>query len=162
MPKIPERSMTVNEGTEERVIATNRKARHNYTVLDTLEAGLVLMGTEVKSLRQANVNLAEGYAQIKGNEVWLVGVHISPYKQGNISNVDPLRERKLLLHRKEIRRLLSLTSEKGVTLIPLKLFFKGNKAKLVLGVCRGKREYDRRHDIAKREAERSIRRMLRR
>ena len=154
--------MADKEGTAERVVATNRKARHNYTVLDTLEAGLVLTGTEVKSIRQANVNLAEGYAHIKGNEVWLIGVHVSPYKQGTISNVDPLRERKLLLHRKEIRRLLSQTSEKGVTLIPLKIFFKANKAKLLLGICRGKREYDRRHDIAKREAERSIRRMLRR
>jgi SsrA-binding protein len=154
--------MPDKEGTGERVVATNRKARHNYSVLDTLEAGLVLRGTEVKSLRQANVNLAEGYAQIKGNEVWLVGVHISPYKQGNISNVDPLRERKLLLHKKEIRRLLTQTSEKGVTLIPLKIFFKGNKAKLVLGICRGKRQYDRRQEIAKRDADRSIRRMLRR
>ncbi|MGB5873282.1 MAG: SsrA-binding protein SmpB [Bacteroidota bacterium] len=154
--------MADTEGTGERVVATNRKARHNYTVLDTLETGLVLKGTEVKSLRQANVNLAEGYAQIKGNEVWLIGVHISPYKQGNIANVDPLRERKLLMHRKEIRRLLSQTLEKGVTLIPLKIFFKANKAKLLLGVCKGKREYDRRHEIAKREAERSIRRMLRR
>jgi SsrA-binding protein len=154
--------MADEERTGEKVVATNRKARHNYTVLDTLEAGLALKGTEVKSLRQASVNLSEGYAQIRGGEVWLIGVHISPYKQGNIANVDPVRERKILLHKKEIRRLISHTSEKGVTLIPLKIYFKENLAKVILGVCRGKRQYDRRTEIAKREADRSIRRMMRR
>jgi SsrA-binding protein len=154
--------MADEERAGEKVVATNRKARHTYTVLDTLEAGLALKGTEVKSLRQASVNLTEGYAQIRGGEVWLLGVHISPYKQGNIANVDPVRERKLLLHRKEIRRLMSRAAEKGITLVPLKIYFRENLAKVTLGVCRGKRQYDRRTEIAKREADRSIRRMMRR
>jgi SsrA-binding protein len=139
-------------------IATNRKARHDYTVLESLETGIVLTGTEVKSLRQGNANLSDSYAVVKDGEVWLVGTHISPYDHGSYSNVDPRRRRKLLLHKKEIRKLLSHTADKGVTLIPLKLYFKKNIAKVLLGVCRGKRQYDRRHEIAEREAERDIRR----
>jgi SsrA-binding protein len=142
----------------EKIIATNRKARHEYTVLETVEAGIVLKGTEVKSLRQGNVNLADGYAMIKNGEVWLHGMHVTPYERGSYTNVDPLRPRKLLLHKKEIRKLIGRTAEKGLTLIPLQLYFRTSVAKILLGVCRGKKEYDKRHDIARRDAERDIRR----
>jgi len=154
--------MAHKEEAAERPVATNRKARHEYAVLDTIEAGLVLTGTEVKSIRQGNVNLADGFARMDRGEVWLEGVHISPYKQGSIANVDPVRKRKLLLHRREIRKLQSRLTETGVTLVPLKLYFKGNVAKVQLGLCRGKRAYDKRQAIAKREADRSLRRMIRR
>jgi SsrA-binding protein len=151
-----------SEETSERVVTTNRKARHDYHILESLEAGIALTGTEVKSVRQAAVTLTEGFAQLRNGEVWLVNVHISPYKQGSYANVDPVRERRLLLHRKEIRKLASRLQDKGTTLIPLKIYFKGNKAKLQLGVCRGKRDYDRRADVAKRDAERDLRRIHRR
>lgn len=141
-----------------RVVTTNRKARHDYTVLEAVEAGIVLTGTEVKSLRQGNGNLGDSYAVVRNGEVWLVGAHISPYDQGSYSNVDPHRNRKLLLHKKEIRKLSALTKDKGVTLVPLKLYFLKNIAKLLLGICRGKRQYDRRQEIAERDAERDIRR----
>jgi SsrA-binding protein len=139
-------------------IATNRKARHTYEVLDSIEAGIVLTGTEIKSLRQGRANFGDGYAMIKNGEVWLHGMHISPYLQGSYNNVDPLRERKLLLHSREIKKLQGKVAEKGLTLVPLQLYFKNNLAKVLLGVCRGKREYDKRHDIAKRDAERDMRR----
>lgn len=151
-----------SEETSERVVTTNRKARHDYHILESLEAGIALTGTEVKSVRQAAVTLTEGFAQLRNGEVWLVKVHISPYKQGSYANVDPVRERRLLLHRKEIRKLASRLQDKGTTLIPLKIYFKGNKAKLQLGVCRGKRDYDRRADVARRDAERDLRRIHRR
>ena len=154
--------MAAEEDESGRVITTNRKARHDYTVLETLEAGLVLTGTEVKSLRQGNANLVDSYAEIKNGEVWLRGMHISPYDQGSYNNVDPRRSRKLLLHRKEIRKLIGRSAEKGLTFVPLKLYFKNNVAKALIGICRGKREFDRRQDIAKREAEREIRRKFRR
>jgi SsrA-binding protein len=154
--------MAAEEDESGRVITTNRKARHDYTVLETIEAGLVLTGTEVKSLRQGNANLVDSYAEIKNGEVWLRGMHISPYDQGSYNNVDPRRSRKLLLHRKEIRKLIGRSAEKGLTFVPLKLYFKNNVAKALIGVCRGKREFDRRQDIAKREAEREIRRKFRR
>lgn len=150
--------MKAHEEPGEKVVATNRRARHEYIVLETYEAGIVLTGTEVKSLRQGNATLGEGYAEVKNGEVWLLGVHVSPYEQGSYSNVNPLRNRKLLLHKKEIRRLLPRTQEKGMTLIPLRLYFKHNIAKVLLGLCRGKREYDRRDAIAAREAERDVRR----
>jgi SsrA-binding protein len=149
--------MVDQDDAGQKVVATNRKARHEYMVLDTVEAGLVLTGTEVKSLRLGTINLTEGFARIKNGEVWLEGVHVSPYKQGSYANVDPLRDRKLLLHRKEIRRLFARLSEKSVTLIPLKVYFKKNVAKVLLGICRGKREYDKRQDLAKRDAEREMR-----
>ena len=152
--------MAAKDDPNEKPVTTNRKARHEYAVLDTFEAGIVLTGTEVKSLRQGNANLADGYALLKNGEVWLFGMHISPYSHGSYSNVDPLRNRKLLLHKKEIRKIASRLREKGLTLIPLKLYFVHGLAKLLLGVCRGKREYDKRQDIAKREAERTIRRHL--
>ena len=150
--------MAVQEETDGKVVTTNRKARHEYTVLDTYEAGMVLRGTEVKSLRLGNANLSDGYAQLRNGEVWLMGMHVSPYDQGSYANVDPLRERKLLLHRNEIRKLKSRIAEKGLTLVPLKVYFKNNRAKVLLGICRGKKEYDKRHDIARREAERDLRR----
>ena len=150
--------MAPQEAADEKVVSTNRKARHEYTVLDAQEAGIVLTGTEVKSLRLGNANIAEAYAQIKNGEVWLMGMHVSPYEQGSYANVDPLRKRKLLLHRKEIRKLIARTGEPGITLVPLRVYFRKNIAKVLLGVCRGKKAYDRRDDIARREAERDIRR----
>jgi SsrA-binding protein len=150
--------MAVDKEDGGHVVATNRKARYDYTVVETIETGIVLTGTEVKSLRQGHANLGDSYAVVKNGEVWLLGTHISPYDQGSYSNVEPLRSRKLLLHRKEIRKLAAQTVDKGVTLIPLKLYFSKNIAKVLLGVCRGKRQYDRRHDIAEREIERDIRR----
>jgi len=144
--------------TDEKPVATNRKARHEFFVLETYEAGMVLTGTEVKSLRGGNANLSDAYARLKGNEVWLTGMHISPYHQGSYANVDPLRTRKLLLHKKEIRKITARTAEAGTTLVPLKVYFKHNLAKVLLGLCKGKREYDRREDIARREIERDIRR----
>jgi SsrA-binding protein len=152
--------MAAQDERDQKPVTTNRKARHEFSVLDTYETGIVLTGTEVKSLRQGNVNLTDSYALLKEGEVWLLGMHISPYAHGSYSNVDPLRSRKLLLHRKEIRKIASHLREKGLTLIPLKLYFFHGLAKLQLGVCRGKREYDKRQDIAKREADRAIRRHL--
>lgn len=141
-----------------RLIATNRKARHEYFVLDTVEAGIVLTGTEVKSLRRNGASLTDGYADIVRGEVWLRGVHIDPYQEGSYANVDPVRGRKLLLHRKEIRRLTGHLAQRGLTLIPLKMYFRKHVAKVELAVARGKRAYDKRQDIARREAERSMKR----
>ena len=150
--------MVYQEATEEKLVSTNRRARHEYTILETYEAGLALKGTEVKSLRQGKANLSEGYAMIRNGEPWLMGMHISPYEQGSYANVDPLRSRRLLLHKKEIRKLITKTANKGLTLIPLKLYFKKNKAKVLIGLCQGKKAYDKRRDIARREVERDIRR----
>ncbi len=149
--------MAAQEGAGEKLVTTNRRARHDYTILETYEAGIVLTGTEVKSLRQGNANLSNGYAMVRNGEVWLIGMHISPYEQGSYSNVDPVRNRKLLLHKKEIRKLLSKTAEKGLTLLPLQVYFKNKVAKVVIGIGRGKKAYDKRHDIAKRDIERAIR-----
>jgi SsrA-binding protein len=149
--------MSSREEAQEATVATNRKARHDYTILDTIEAGLVLKGAEVKSLRQGNATLVEGYAGIKNGEVWLIGVHINPYEHGSMADHDPLRPRKLLLHRKEIRKLHSRIGERGLTVIPLKLYFKNGVAKVLLGIARGKKEHDKRQDISKRDAERAIR-----
>lgn len=150
--------MAKSEEKTGKVVASNRKARHEYFVLDSLEGGLVLRGTEVKSIRQGNVSLVDAYAGLKNGEIWLHGMHVSPYDQGSYANVDPLRDRKVLLHHKEIRKLATRLNEPGVTLIPLEVHFSGRMAKVVLGVCRGKREYDKRESIAKREVEREIRR----
>ncbi len=149
--------MAAQEGAGEKLVTTNRRARHDYTILETYEAGIVLTGTEVKSLRQGNANLSNGYAMVRNGEVWLIGMHISPYEQGSYSNVDPVRNRKLLLHKKEIRKLLSKTAEKGLTLLPLQVYFKNKVAKVVIGIGRGKKAYDKRHDITKRDIERAIR-----
>lgn len=145
-----------------KIIATNRRARHEYQIEDTLEAGLVLTGTEVKSLRAGRATLSDGYGMITGGEVWLHGVHIPEYTQGTWTNHDPRRVRKLLLHRKEIERLTSSTKERGLTLVPLSLYFKDGRAKIELALARGKRAYDKRQDIARRDAAREVDRELRR
>lgn len=145
---------------EEKNITVNRKARHNYFIVSTYEAGIVLVGTEVKSLRQHKANLLDSYAKIIDGEVWLIGAHINPYDQGNIYNHDPLRKRKLLLNKNEIRKLTKLASEKGNTLVALRLYFKGGKIKVELGVAKGKKSYDKREDIAKKDAIRSMERKV--
>ncbi|MBI2620506.1 MAG: SsrA-binding protein SmpB [Ignavibacteriales bacterium] len=147
---------------ESRVAVSNRKARHNYHILDTLEAGIALKGTEVKSLRKGNANLQDSYAVIKNGEVLLIGMHISPYEHGNINNHQPDRTRKLLLHRKQIRKLVGKVQEKGLTLIPLAVYFKGPYAKVELAIAQGKRKYDKREAIARKEAQREIAQRLKR
>lgn len=146
--------------TEEKNITVNRKARHEYFIVSTYEAGIVLVGTEVKSLRQNKVNLVDSYAKVIDGEVWLIGAHINPYEQGNINNHDPIRKRKLLLNKNEIRKLTKLASEKGNTLVALRLYFKGGKVKVELGVAKGKKSYDKREDIAKKDAIRSMERKV--
>ena len=150
--------MAEQEESGEQLVTTNRKARHDYTIFDTCEAGLVLKGTEVKSLRQGKANLTDGYAMLKNGEMWLMGMHISPYEQGSYSNVDPVRSRKLLLHKNEIRKLVGKLQQKGLTLIPLKVYFKNNVAKVLIGIAQGKKSYDKRADIAEREVKRDLRR----
>lgn len=149
------------KGDAIQMVADNRRARHDYHILDTLEVGLVLTGTEVKSLRLGHVNLREGYASVEHGEVFLHNVHISPYEQGNRYNHEPLRKRKLLLHKSEIMRLVGQTREKGLTLVPLRLYFKRGRAKLELAVAKGKKQYDKRQDIAKRDADREMARAMR-
>jgi SsrA-binding protein len=144
-----------------KVIAENRKARHEYHIEDVIEAGLVLQGTEVKSIRGRRVNLKDSYAKVDNNEVFLFGMHISPYEQGNRFNHDPLRVRKLLLNRSEIRRLIGISREKGMALIPLRLYFRRGRVKLELAVARGKKLYDKRQDLAERSAQRDIERVFR-
>ncbi len=145
-----------------RTIATNRKAYHDYHIEETIEAGIVLTGTEIKSIREGKVNLRDGFAIIRDGEVWLLNVHIAPYSGGNRQNHEPRRERKLLLHRREINRLAGRVQEKGWTLVPLRLYLKDNLAKVELALVRGKRRYDKRAAIAKREAEREIQRAIKR
>ena len=145
-----------------KVVASNRRARHDYTIEDVLEAGLVLTGTEVKSLRAGRATLTDGFALIIDGEIWLHGVHIPQYTQGTWTNHEPRRVRKLLLHRKEIDRLARLTTEGGLTLVPLSLYFSDGKAKIELALGRGKRTYDKRQELARRDAARDIDRALRR
>ncbi|MGD1044759.1 MAG: SsrA-binding protein SmpB [Bacteroidota bacterium] len=145
----------------QRITISNRKARHEYFIIEALEAGIVLTGTEVKSLRKGNANLQDSYAELRSGEVWLEGMHISPYEQGNINNHDPRRKRKLLLQRKQIRKLIGGMKEKGLTLIPLSVYFKGPFAKVELALARGKKSFDKREAIAKRDAERDIARARR-
>jgi SsrA-binding protein len=147
-----------NESRAETVVSTNRKALHEYFVLDRFEAGIALKGTEVKSLRQNAANLQDGYVSLRHGELWLVGMHISPFDKGNINNHDPKRDRKLLMHRREIRKLAARTSENGLTLIPLRVYFSKNIVKVEIGVAKGKKAYDKREAIAKREIERQLRR----
>lgn len=149
-------------GTERRVIVSNRKARHEYEVLESLEAGVALTGTEVKSLRKGNANLQDAYAMIRGGEVWLVGAHISPYEYGTVTSHDPVRTRKLLLQAKQIRKLRSRVAEKGLTLIPLAFYFKGPFAKVEIALARGKKLYDKRESIKKRDEERDLRQRMKR
>ena len=141
-----------------KVVARNRKARHDYHIEDTFEAGLVLRGTEVKSLRQGKVDLSDGYAAIDWSEAYLCNVHISPYQQASHFNHEPDRRRKLLLHRREINSLIGLVQRKGYTIVPLEIYFKRGYAKALLAVARGKKHYDKRETIAKRDAERRMRR----
>ena len=144
--------------SEENVIATNRKARFEYEILEKFEAGISLVGSEVKSLRNRDVSIAEAFARPKDDEVWLLGMNIKPYAQANIRNHEPLRPRKLLLHRREIHRMIGKVAERGFTLIPLSLYWKHGIAKVLIAVARGKRQFDKRESIKKREADREIRR----
>lgn len=146
--------------TATKIISENRKARHEYFIEETYEAGIELFGTEVKSLRAGNVNLKDSYCDIDRGEIFALGIHISPYEQGNIFNKDPLRPRKLLLHKREIMKLTGLVSREGYTLIPLSLYFKGSYVKLALALCRGKKLYDKREATAKRDADRMIERQM--
>jgi SsrA-binding protein len=145
----------------DRVVASNRRATHNYEILETYEAGLVLRGTEVKSLRDGKASLKESFARIEGREAWLLGCHISPYTHGNRENPDPLRRRKLLLHRSELNRLLGKTLERGLTLVPLRVYFKNGRAKVELGLARGKKLRDKRQALKEREAYREMERAVR-
>jgi SsrA-binding protein len=143
----------------DKTVAVNRRARHEYAVEETLEAGIVLTGTEIKSIRAGRVNLAEAYARIEHGEAWLIGAHVAPYEQGNRNNHEPTRTRKLLLHRDQIAELVGRTQAKGFTLVPLKLYIRDGMAKLELGVARGKKEYDKRRAIAERDARRELERV---
>jgi SsrA-binding protein len=145
----------------EKVVATNRRARHDYDILETFEAGLVLQGTEVKSLRAGQVTFKDSYATIQNSEAWLVGCHISPYRQGGYANHDPERRRKLLLHRREVNRLFGKTAERGLTIVPLRLYFKDGRAKLEVGLARGKRVHDKRAALRERETRREMDKELR-
>lgn len=149
-----------NRDSPSKVIATNRRAAHDYEVLESLEAGLVLRGTEIKSLRVGRVNLREAYARIEHGETWLLGAHIAPYEAGNRYNHDPQRPRKLLLHRQQIARLAGMVAQRGLTLVPLKLYIKNDVAKLELAVARGRRAFDKRAVLAEREAQREMERAL--
>lgn len=144
-----------------KIIATNRKARHDYSLGKTYEAGLVLMGSEIKSIRDNRVNLQDGFVQEREDELWLMNVHISPYEKARtFGHVDPIRPRKLLLHRKEITQILTRIRERGMTLIPTQLYLKDGRAKVEIAIAEGKKQYDKRADIAKRDAERQIRRAM--
>jgi len=140
----------------DKVVATNRKAYHDYEILETYEAGIVLRGTEVKSLRESQVNFKDCYAAVDNGEAWLIGCYISPYHHGTDANHDPERKRKLLLHRREIQRLLGKVAERGLTMIPLRLYFKSGRAKCELGLARGKKLHDKRASIREREAKREM------
>ena len=144
-----------------KIVATNPTAKHNYNITDTYEAGIVLTGTEIKSIRNGKVNLKDTYANIKNGEVFIYGMHISPYAHGNIYNKDPLRIRKLLLNRREINKLTGLIKQKGLSLVPISLYFNGNFLKIELGVGKGKKLFDKRQDIAKKDAERRMQQALR-
>ena len=156
---MPERD---REKDAERDKAVNRRAFHDYFIDEKYECGLMLLDTEVKSIREGRCNLRDGYVRIDGHEAWLENVHISPYAQGNLMNHEPLRSRKLLLHRKEISSLIGKVKQRGYTLIPLRVYFSRNHAKVEVGLARGKRQYDKREAIAEREAKREIARAVRR
>lgn len=145
---------------KEKLIAKNPTAFHNYTIEDKLEAGIVLTGTEIKSIRNGKSNIKDTYVTIKNNEMFIIGMHISPYEFGNIYNKDPLRTRKLLLNRREINKLNDMIKQKSISIVPIKMYFKGNKVKLELGIGKGKKLFDKREDIARKDAERKIERAL--
>ena len=144
----------------EKILAKNPTAYHNYTIENTLEAGIVLTGTEIKSIRNGKINLKDTYVNIKNGEIFIYGMHISPYEFGNIYNKDPLRTRKLLLHKKEIDKLYGMMKQKGVSLVPINMYFKNNKVKLQIGIGKGKKLFDKREDMAKKDAEMKIKRAL--
>ena len=146
------------KGTKQ--IADNKAARHNYFVLEQIECGIELVGTEVKSIRAGRVNLKDAWCSVDNGEMWVKGMHISPYEQGNIFNRDPLRVRKLLLHKKEIMRLFGKVKQEGLTLIPMALYFKGSRVKVALGLCKGKNVHDKRQDMANKAAAREIDRAM--
>lgn len=146
-----------------KLVANNKKARHDYFIEETYETGIVLTGTEIKSIRQGKVNIKESYAKVENGEMMIYGMHISPYDHGNRFNVDPLRPRKLLLHKKEIQKLIGYTTQKGLTLVPLRMYInEKGRAKLELAVARGKKDYDKRNSIAKRDADRRMQQAMRR
>ncbi len=140
--------------SEEKNITVNRKARYEYTIIQTYEAGIALQGTEVKALRQGKANIVDSYATLRASEVWLIGLNISPYEQGNINNHEPTRDRKLLLNKSEIRKLIGKTKEKGLTLVPLRLYFTNGKVKVEIALAKGKKVYDKRETITKRDQQR--------
>ncbi|MBC7359129.1 MAG: SsrA-binding protein SmpB [Desulfacinum sp.] len=142
-----------------KIVCQNKKARHDFEIVETVEAGMVLQGTEVKSLREGRANLKDSYAKIKGEEIWLYDLHISPYPHASYNNHEPERTRKLLLHKREIRRLMGKTQEKGLTLVPLKIYFRKGKAKVELALARGKKAYDKRERIKKKEEAREMDRL---
>ncbi|MFE4522469.1 SsrA-binding protein SmpB [Cytobacillus firmus] len=144
-----------------KMVAQNKKAYHDYAIEETYEAGIVLQGTEIKSIRAGKVNLKDSYARIQNNEIYLFGMHISPYEQGNRYNHDPLRTRKLLLHRKEISKLIGESKEVGYSIVPLKMYLKNGYAKVLIGLARGKKKYDKREDLKKKEAKREVERAFR-
>ena len=146
---------------ERKLVATHRKARFEYEILETVEAGIALLGPEVKSLRAGNASLADAYAVVRRGEIWLVGAHISPYPQASRENPEPRRERKLLLHRSEIVRLAGRVAERGLTLVPLQIYFRDGRVKVEVALARGRRRYDKRHAIREREEERLVRRTVR-
>jgi SsrA-binding protein len=150
------------DSPNERVVSENRKARHNYTVLDALECGIVLVGSEVKSLREGHISLEEAYGRVKDGEVWLVGCDIPEYVDANQFNHRPKRPRKLLVHRREVKRFASRALEKGLTLVPLRIYFKRGIAKVLLGLCRGKQRHDKREAMKKADAQRDIQRQMHR
>lgn len=143
-----------------RLIAENRKAYHDYHIEERLEAGIELAGTEVKSIRQRRVNISDSYATVRSGELWLIGMHVSPYEQGNRHNKDPLRERKLLMHKREIMRLFGLIRQQGLTLVPTRIYFKRGKVKVEISLARGKKNFDKRDSEAKKRADREIERKL--
>lgn len=144
-----------------RVLAQNRKASHDYFIEETFEAGIVLQGTEIKSIRAGRVNLKDSFARVRNGEVFLYNMHVSPYEQGNRYNHDPIRTRKLLLHRKEINKLIGVTKEEGYALVPLRIYIKNGFAKVLIGLGRGKKKYDKREDLKRKEAKRDIERAFR-
>ncbi|MEA4805061.1 SsrA-binding protein SmpB [Acetobacterium wieringae] len=148
-------------GENIKIVAKNRKARHDFTIEDTYEVGLVLSGTEVKSIRAGKVSLKESFADIHNGEVFVYQMHIDPYEQGNIYNKDPLRIRKLLLHKQQIRKLIGLKQREGYTLVPLSLYFKDGRVKMELALAKGKKLYDKRHAIAERDSDRRIQKSMR-
>ncbi len=160
LPKCHQKRTFAMDKTSFKTIAENRKARHDYFILDSYEAGIELVGTEVKSIRRGGVNLKDSWCTIEDGELWVKGMHISPYDHGNIFNRDPMRVRKLLLHKKQIMQLLGKVKQEGLTLIPISLYFKGSMVKMQVGLCKGKKLHDKRDDMAERAAKRDIERAV--